>query len=314
MDIKFYIGLTIVAIAVYLMVMSIPKRAKRNLLSQTISKEKSTSFFSRLKNRRKFFRYFSPYETKKSAEMYGWEMSSWRYWTSFTISAAGAVIVIGVYFSNVILMLLAIVGGVILPNFEVHRHKKKYRGLIQTSIGIYMQSVASTISTLNNTSEAIRESIAHLDDPVKSSLENCLARLHDGTPIKQAFKPFVDQFAFNEVKLFHDVLQIVDETGSDQEGQLKKIAAKFKRKRYYQRKITTSVNSYKRTFKAMALMILTMPLTFMIVTFDNYKIFVESIYGNLALVVSALIILLVYIQIEKLSVYDPTEDKENVLL
>ncbi len=97
---------------------------------------------------------------------------------------------------------------------------------------LYLNSLANAMSAYENPSFAIKSILPLMQSPIKEDVENCLIVHLEGTSIKESFEPLINKYKYKNLKLFHDMLDLISKTGKDEDGLLMRIADEFQQKRY----------------------------------------------------------------------------------
>ncbi|MEK5105053.1 hypothetical protein MKX83_24230 [Cytobacillus sp. FSL M8-0252] len=310
------VGITIIALLAYITFIQISeitfkkKRQRLSLMLQDEEDRKPNKIVDWL-DKRGILDYVSPSFIMSESNKYGVEISKQSFLSTFTLGTAIGIVVIVVYFQPIIfIMPLAILGGIIASNIKLHNIKKKYYQELDNKLAIYMSSLATAMSTFNNTKEALQSILPSLEYPIKNDVEEAIIKLQDGKSVKESFEQMNNRYHQKQVRLYHDQLDVIVKSGSTDVTSLRSIAFKMKRKEIYRKKLQVAHKENFKTWKAFVVLSLSAPFLFIFVSMDNYLVVMNHIASSIVFGLTFLLIFITYRQLEKLEVYDPTADEQ----
>ncbi|MCE0553116.1 hypothetical protein LQK80_00495 [Bacillus thuringiensis] len=123
--------------------------------------------------------------------------------------------------------------GVSLPPIIGFYKRKKYEEYVENQLMVYLEAVANAVSTHESMTLAFKSVLPLLQSPIKDDVERCLILYtEDGKSIRDAFHSFVQKYNYKDIKLFHDMLDLISKTGKDTDDILLNIAHEFQDKKY----------------------------------------------------------------------------------
>lgn len=308
------IGITIIATLTYFSVMKfieLLSNKKRIRLSSFLKENEEQKSLPVLKWLDKFGirKYVSPQHIMFEAEKHGVSITKRSYFSTFLIGTVIGIVVMIVYFQPVIfLMPFALIGGIIATNIRLHNIKKKYNQELDSKLGIYMSSLSTAMGTFTNLKDALQSVLPTLEFPVRNDVEEAIIILQDGKSVKEAFSKMNKKYPQKYVRLFHDQLDVIVKSGSNDTKTLRSVALKMKKKETYRRKLQTAHRQNFKVWRAFVFLSLSAPFLFIFVSMDNYKLVMNHIASSIVFALTFILIFVTYRQLEKLEVYDPTAD------
>ncbi len=305
--------LLLIAVAIYFTMMRVLETQwtqKRKRLSSIINVnevQSKTKFTDWLDNKG-ILPYISPTYMIEQSKKHGVIITKQSYMSTFFMGSVLGVIAMFIYFRPFIYLLpIALLGGVIATNIQLHKIKKTYIQLIDSKISLYMSSFATAMQTFTNPKDAINSILPSLESPLKEDVEEALLFLQDGKDIPTAFRRIVEKYPQKEMRLFHDHLDVVVKGGTS-ENKLRAIAFKMKKKETMKRRLKTT---HKRSFKvwrAMSFFTLLAPFLFIFLSMDNYILISNSIPVSVVYIFAFILLFYTFRELEQLEIYDPTVD------
>lgn len=302
-----YLPYIILFVSVYLLIFYWPT-SKKLTLAQTLktNKEQDSRFIVFLK-KKKFYKWISPAYILKESKNYNWDLTKKDYIILFATGALAGSILLYSFFLSIYITLLAGIVGLALPHVVGFYKKKQYEYYVQEQLMIYLESLANAITVHEQVGLAINSIIPMMKSPIREEVEACLISYSSGQTVSEAFKPFVEKYNYKDIKLYHEMLNLLDETGKDKDGVLLQIAFEFQEKKVYREELRTGMQPKRRDFRNIVIMTATIPYLFLAVQAEDYILFAESLTGKIILSLIILINIFNAFKIEKHAFFDPTE-------
>jgi|APAga8741244001_1050109.scaffolds.fasta_scaffold07726_2 tight adherence protein B len=308
--------LVIIAILAYLVIKQasgITLKRRRKTLSTYLQEEREDekSNIASMLERQKIKELINPAYIISEAEKNGVILTRQSLFSTFFIGIVIGVLVFIVYFKAVIYLIpLSVIGGIIAVNIRLKNIKKEYLQQLDSKLSIYMSSLATSLKTFNNINDAVRSIIPTLEDPVKSDVEKALINLQNGLGVEDAFYHISQKYGHKYVKLFHDQLNVIVNSGTNDTSSIRTVAFKMKKRETYKRNLQTKFNQGFKTWKTFVVMCMSAPLLFLFASTENFTIAMSSIAMSIVYVLTFTLIYVTYKKLKELEMYDVTENIE----
>lgn len=300
--------LLVIGILTYILVIRYitqTSKKQRKRISVLI-KEKETA--KTLKEKYPFLKYVDPLFFKKEAEQYDEDFSLRMYLTNFIFGTTIGVIFFVVYMQSMIAFIpLACIGGVIATIIKLHAIKRDYIQKTDYRLSMYMSSLTSAYGTFGNLRQSLENILPMLEDPVRSDVEKVFTFLEDGKSVRQSFRHMNEKYPQKIVQLFHEQLEVLNESGTNDISKLRAVANQMKEKEIFKRQLTTVHRSQFKVWRTFSLMTYSLPFVFFFISYGNYVSIMGSPIISLVFVLVTAYTLFIYKQLAKIELYDPTE-------
>lgn len=309
--------LIVIAVIGYVVIMKMQTlqiNKKRKMLSTVLNErerelQEQTEFQNWLQ-KNKILKYMSPIYIMQESEKYGAKINKKTYLSNFMLGVGLGIVISVVYFHPVIYLMpvIALLGGVVATNIKLHNSKKEYIHLLDSSISIYMTSLATALQTFSNLPDSLRSILPTLEQPISKDVEEAMMYLANGKDARIAFKKMNEKYPQKELKHFNDQLDVVVRSGSYQNDTLRNLAYKMKKKATYRRKLKTSHRQGFKAWRTFVFFILSVPFLFIFISWDHFLTIMNSLVLSIVYTLSFIMIFVTYRKLEELEVYDPTND------
>lgn len=294
------------------------------LMIQYLSKEKKQQrkrISSLLKEREEkpeittrfpFLRYIDPSYLKQEAKKYEVNFEKRMYLTHFITGTTIGVIFFIVYLKPLIFLIpFSVLGGVVAILIKFHAIKRDYIQQTDFKLSVYMSSLTSAFGTFGNLRQSLENVIPMLEDPIKADVEKAFTILEDGKSVRQAFHHMNEKYPQMVVRLFHEQLEVLNESGTNDISKLRTVANQMKEKEVFKRQLATIHRSQFKIWRSFAFMTYSLPFIFIIISYDNYVTIMENPIASVIFIVVTVYTLFIYKQLANLELYDPTEPLRN---
>ncbi|MBT2576881.1 hypothetical protein J7E43_05600 [Bacillus sp. ISL-8] len=291
---------------VNLVINLIQRRKKGKLI---VIAEKEDSKVVRFLKRKGLYKWISPNYIMSTSKDFNWNLSLKDYQIILIVGTlVGAVVFYG-FFMSLSTTIFGVLVGISLPPIIGFYKRKKYEEYVENQLMVYLEAVANAVSTHESITNAFKSVLPLLQSPIKEDVERCLILYtEDGKVVKEAFQSFVQKYNYKDIKLFHDMLDLISKTGKDTDNILLNIAHEFQEKKVYRAKLKSGMQPQRRTFKQTAIMLASLPIGALAINADDYIVFASTLQGKVILLTIIVVCVFSAFKIEKHSFYDPTEN------
>lgn len=303
------LGLLVIGTLAYfitLKVIDFQSSSKRKRLSKILSDDVEEK--SNMRKKYPFLNYFIPSFVMEKATEYNADYTKKIYTTYFLAGTLIGILSFFVYFRAFqYLIPLSLLVGVLATNIKLHIYRRDYLRDTDQLLSIYMSSFTTAYGTFGNVKNALASILPSLDNPLKDDIEQAYLLLSEGKTISQAFYAVNQKYSFQVVKLFHDQLQALEDSGSTDTNELREVVEQMEEKAVYRNELARDFRSKFKDWKLFVIMIYSSPFIFVIVSYENYELLVSSAVVNVVLFMVTMYIAYVYYQLTQIETYDPTE-------
>ncbi|BCC21369.1 hypothetical protein BC30090_p258 (plasmid) [Bacillus cereus] len=280
---------------------------KKNALKYVLNnKSKDSKYIAYLK-KKGLYKWISPNQIIHEGKEFNWNLTIKDYSMLLIVGSLIGVIIFYGFFISVNFAVFGVIVGLVLPRIMMFYKKKRYELYVEEQLMLYLNSLANAMSAYENPSFAIKSILPLMQSPIKEDVENCLIVHLEGTSIKESFEPLINKYKYKNLKLFHDMLDLISKTGKDEDGLLMRIADEFQQKKIYKAKLKAGMEPKRSSFKKIAIMTASFPFMFLAVTADDYIVFAGTPTGKIILTLMILVNIICAVKVEQHSFYDPTE-------
>lgn len=285
------------------------KKQQRKRISSLLKEREETPT---MKKKYPFLRYADPSYLKQEAKKYEVDFDKRMYLTHFiTGTAIGAILFIVYLKPFIFLIPLACLGGVVATLIKLHAIKRDYIQQTDFKLSVYMSSLTSAFGTFGNLRQSLENVIPMLEDPIRTDVEKAFTILEDGKSVRQAFHHMNEKYPQMVVQLFHEQLEVLNESGTSDIAKLRTVANQMKGKEVFKRQLATVHRSQFKVWRSFALMTYSLPFVFILISYDNYVTIMGNPIASIVFVAVTAYTLYIYKQLAKIEIYDPTEPLNN---
>lgn len=253
-------------------------------------------------------KYVDPTYFKTEAQQYDEDFNLRVFLTHFIIGSTIGVIFFLVYLQSFISLIpLAAIGGVIATIIKLHAMKRDYIQKTDFRLSIYMSSLTSSYGTFGNLRQSLENVIPMLEEPVRGDVERVFVLLEDGKSVRQSFQHMNEKYPQKIVQLFHEQLEVLNESGTSDISKLRAVANQMKDKEIFKRQLATVHRSQFKIWRTFALMTYSLPFVFFFVSYGNYVTIMKNPIISLVFIVVTAYTLYIYKQLANIEIFDPTE-------
>lgn len=307
-----YLPYLVMVLAIFYLLNKIPKRNKFKLTQLLQNKDNVDPRLVENLKKRGIYKWISPEYILLESKSFNWDISLKDYILMVIAGSIAGGVVLYVFFISFYFAMFGILFGLTLPHIMAFYKKKKYEQYVQEQLMIYLEAVANAVPVQENIYAAIRDVIPMMKSPIKEDLEASLLAFADGKSIKDSFESFIAKYNYKDVKLFHDMLNLLDETGRDSDGELLNIAFEFQDKKLYREELKTAMEPKRSSFRIILGLVLSMPLLFLAVRAEDYLLFAQSLTGKIMLILIIFINIFNAFKIEEHCFFDPTDSVNKI--
>lgn len=306
-----YLPYLLIVPVTYTLINIVTKQKKNALIKVMRAKKKDSKTIKFLK-KKDLYKWVSPnYFIEESAE-YKWKVSLRDYsLLLITGTLVGAFLLYG-FFLSFSFTVLGIVLGLAFPRIIGFYKRKKYEEYVQEQLMLYLNSLANAVPSYENLNAAFKSILPLLQSPIKEDVEKCYLQYVEGRSIREAFQPFVMKYSYKDIKLFHDMLDLISKSGTDTDNVLLDIAFEFQEKKVYRQKIKVGMKPKRRGFQQTVILVATMPFMFLFTTSEDYIMFAGTLQGKIILALIIVSNIFAAIKVEQHSFFDPTESIQKI--
>ncbi|MCU5662267.1 hypothetical protein OCB16_24140 [Bacillus cereus] len=282
---------------------------RKNRSKLIVTTEKDDGKIVKFLKKKGLYKWISPNYIMRESKDFNWNLSLRDYQIILIVGTlVGAVALYG-FFMSLSTTIFGVLVGVSLPPIIGFYKRKRYEEYVENQLMVYLEAVANAVSTHENMTLAFKSVLPLLQSPIKDDVERCLILYtEDGKGIKDAFYSFVQKYNYKDIKLFHDMLDLISKTGKDTDDILLNIAHEFQDKKIYRAKLKSGMQPQRKTFKQTAIMLASLPVAALAINADDYVVFARTLQGRFILLAIIVVCIVSAFKIEKHSFYDPTED------
>lgn len=247
---------------------------------------------------------YAPSEIFKEAVLCEWELTRTKY--NFIVLGTGSVVsfVLFFYLNENLIALIGYAVGLFSPRIFLYYQKKKFKNIMIDRLSIYMKTFANSISVFGNVLDSLNETIRLSHPSLKSDLTKVVSLLHAGKPITYAFREFNEKYPYNDIRFFHEMLEVAHDSGGENIEVLMNIAEDFEARKLLQAKLDTALAQAKKAYVLNCGIFFVLPFMFYFLQKNAYDLLMKTIYGPIVIITFSIILLVIYAKIEKLSQMD----------
>jgi hypothetical protein len=302
--ILFAIG--VLAYFVILKIISFEPTSKRNRLSKILNEQSSKE--RTLRTKYPIFNYLVPSFVIGQTEGYKVPYTKKMYVTYFVVGTVIGVIAFFLYFKAFIYLIpFSMVGGVIATLIKLHTLRRDQMHEINYQLSVYMSSFTTAYETFGNLRGTLSSLLSSVDSSIKPHLEKAYLILSEGKTPRQAFYEMNQVFPQKNVRLFHEQIQAIENSGTSDISKLRIIAENMKKKEVYKKELSLVSKSQFRVWRTLLFLIFSLPFMFVVVSYDNFIAIQNNVVANITLFMAAIYSLFIFTKFTQLEVYDPTE-------
>lgn len=231
---------------------------------------------------------------------------------SFVIGVLVYVLVVFMYIKAfaVVLLPFCFIGGIIAINMKLHKYKKAYIEHLDDNISNYVFHVAMNIDVFRNINDTFRVTLEFLEGPIKDAVLDAYLKLQDGKSVQYALQDMNEKFPVKELQAFNKQLVQICETGNYENRALKESSHKLENMKVFKRKLLTKHRKNVKLWKTISLLTYSIPVTMMLILYDRYVLISNSQIMSIMYILAILFTYYVWRQIEKLEIYNPSNDSQ----
>ena len=300
----FVIG--IVAYVLILKVIDFEPSSKRKRLSKVLNDSEAER--KTIRSRYPFLNYLVPSYVMEQAEQYHKPYTRQMYVTYFITGTVIGIIAFFVYFKAFLTLIpLSLLGGVVATVIKLHTIKRDYIQETDHHLSVYMSSLTTAYGTFGNLKGAISSILPSLEEPLKSRLEKAYLILSEGKTPKQAFHDFNKAYPQKIVLLFHDQIQVIEDSGSSDTSRLREVANQMKKKEVFKQRLAMVYRSQFKIWRTLCLLMFSIPFMFILISYDNFLAIQNNAVSNIIMFIALIYVLFIYTRLAKIEIYDPTD-------
>ncbi|HDR7766086.1 TPA: type II secretion system F family protein [Bacillus paranthracis] len=322
-----YFILALMGVALFLLFSVLTSRGKRksyaaeNILKQfeneknlmnerkkeTKDQKVPLTFVDSILNYSSFTEKVAPANIIMEARRYEWFIGPKEYWTMYLMSGTGITISLYVMLNGSKFCLLGYVLAFWVFRFLLHMHRKKYKFVEIDRISIYMKTLSNSLQILGNVVDSVEEVKPLVHSSIKEELNKATIKLQQGKSVKESFMSLDKKYPYQELKFFHEMLDVADKNGGRNIEALESIAVDFEERKVKQMRLYAETIQGTKAFRNSALTVLAIPFIFKFFVPDAYGMLMSTPLGSIVFVSIACVVLYCYIRIQKLADWDPTQ-------
>lgn len=259
--------------------------------------------------------FFDFREIQAISERYGKPITTIQMTTMFLIGTLIGIIIVFIYFHRLVFLYpFALMGGFIFIHIRLMKVKKDYISELDSKLAVYMNSVSIGATAFTNTKDLFGSVLPDIESPLKEDVQEAYLKLQDGLSVRKAFAKMNKKYNSSELNHFHDHLEVVIESGSHDTETLSDIAYKMRLKAKYRYKLKVAHKATLKSWLIFSSLSLTVPFTFIFVSFDNFLMILDSLLVSAAYAIFFAFMFFTYRKLESLELMDPLTGEPYAML